>query len=51
MFLGDHAEYTVETNGGSLFVLDRNPDRLIDAGTEVYLSFQASGVTVLPRSA
>jgi iron(III) transport system ATP-binding protein len=51
MFLGDHAEYTVETDAGSLFVLDRNPDRLIEAGTEVHLSFRVSGVTVLPRSA
>ncbi len=49
VFLGDHAEYTVETAIGDLFILDRNADRLTKVGTDVHLSFRPSGVAVLPR--
>jgi len=49
IFLGDHAEYTVATAIGDLFILDRNADRLTEVGADVHLSFRLSGVAVLPR--
>ena len=49
IFLGDHAEYTVATAIGDLFILDRNADRLTEVGADVHLSFRPSGVAVLPR--
>jgi iron(III) transport system ATP-binding protein len=49
IFLGDHAEYTVATALGDLFILDRNAERLTEAGADVHLSFKLSGVAVLPR--
>ena len=50
VFLGDHAEYTVATAIGDLFILDRDADRLTEVGTAVHLAFRLSGVAVLPRA-
>jgi iron(III) transport system ATP-binding protein len=49
IFLGDHAEYTVATAIGDLFILDRNADSLTEVGADVHLAFRLSGVAVLPR--
>ncbi len=49
IFLGDHAEYTVATAIGDLFIVDRNADRLTTVGADVHLSFRLSGMAVLPR--
>ena len=51
VFLGDHAEYTVATEIGELFVIDRQTDDLVEIGTDVTLSFMPSGLAVLPASA
>ncbi len=48
IFLGDHAEYTVATEIGELFVIDRQTDDLVLAGKDVTMSFTPSGLAVLP---
>ena len=48
LYLGDHLEYTVDTEAGPLFVIDHEVDRILAIGTAVWLSFRPSGLCLLP---
>ncbi|MBI1773843.1 MAG: ABC transporter ATP-binding protein [Proteobacteria bacterium] len=50
-FLGDHAEYTVASALGDLFVVDPRVEALIEVGRTVALAFEARGMAVLPTHA
>jgi len=47
-YLGKHREYTVDTELGLLFVLDRSELRLLPPQSEVWLTLAPRGVVVLP---
>ena len=49
-YLGTHMEYTVATEAGELFVVDRNVARPIAVGGEVWLSLADHGITVVPAA-
>ena len=48
LYLGDHLEYVVETELGTLFVIDADVDRRLARGAGVAVTFRASGVCPLP---
>ncbi len=48
LYLGDHLEYVVETELGTLFVIDSEVDRRLARGAAVAITFRASGVCALP---
>jgi iron(III) transport system ATP-binding protein len=48
-YLGTHMEYTVTTEVGELFVVDRAVDRPYAAGAALYVSLGDHGVTVIPH--
>ncbi len=48
-YLGTHMEYTVTTEVGDLFVVDRAVDRPYAAGAALYVSLGDHGVTVIPH--
>jgi iron(III) transport system ATP-binding protein len=47
-YLGRHREYTVETQLGPLFVIDRSDTGLLAPGADVWLTFAASGSVIVP---
>ena len=48
-YLGTHMEYTVTTELGEVFVVDRAVDRPMKPGTEVFLGLGDHGITVVPN--
>ena len=48
-YVGNHMEYRVETDFGELFVVSPAVDQPFQAGSPVYLGFQASGPVLLPN--
>ena len=49
-YLGTHMEYTVVTEAGDLFVVDRDVARPIAVGGGVWLSLADHGITVVPAA-
>ena len=49
-YLGTHMEYTVVTEAGDLFVVDRDVARPIAVGGSVWLSLADHGITVVPAA-
>ncbi len=47
-YLGTHMEYTVTTELGDLFVVDRAVERPLAAGAEVFVTLAEHGTTVIP---
>jgi iron(III) transport system ATP-binding protein len=47
-YLGRHREYTVETQLGPLFVIDRSDADLLPPGVEVWLTLAARGAVIVP---
>jgi iron(III) transport system ATP-binding protein len=47
-YLGRHHEYTVETQLGPLFVIDRSEMGLLPAGSEIWLTLAPRGVVIVP---
>ena len=47
-YLGTHMEYTVRTEVGDLFVVDRAVERPYAAGADLFVSLSDHGVTVIP---
>jgi iron(III) transport system ATP-binding protein len=47
-YLGRHREYTVETQLGPLFVIDRSDADLLSSGTDVWLTLAARGAVIVP---
>jgi len=47
-YLGTHMEYTVATEAGEFFVVDRHVARPAAIGAEVWLSLADHGITVVP---
>ncbi len=47
-YLGTHMEYTVATELGEVFVVDRAVDRPLKPGVEVFLGLGDHGITVVP---
>ncbi len=47
-YLGAHMEYSVTTEGGELFVVDRDVMRPIAVGSTVWIDLADHGVTVVP---
>ncbi|MCC7049541.1 MAG: ABC transporter ATP-binding protein, partial [Alphaproteobacteria bacterium] len=47
-YLGTHMEYTVKTEVGELFIVDRAVERPYAAGAELFVSLADHGVTVIP---
>ena len=50
-YLGTHMEYTVTTEAGELFVVDRHVSRPVAVGASVWLSLTDHGITVVPGAA
>ena len=50
-YLGTHMEYTVTTEAGEIFVVDRHVSRPVAIGSEVWLSLADHGITVVPSAA
>jgi iron(III) transport system ATP-binding protein len=48
-YLGTHMEYTVATEVGELFVVDRAVMRPLPPGADAWLSFADHGLTVVPK--
>ena len=48
-YLGTHMEYSVATELGELFVVDRNVMRPLPVGGSVWVDLADHGVTVVPR--
>jgi len=49
-YLGTHMEYTVATEAGDLFVVDRHVARPAPVGSDVWLSLADHGITVVPAA-
>jgi iron(III) transport system ATP-binding protein len=47
-YLGTHMEYTVATEVGELFIVDRAVERPYPAGADLFVSLSDHGVTVIP---
>ncbi|MCY4489526.1 MAG: ABC transporter ATP-binding protein [Deltaproteobacteria bacterium] len=48
-YLGNHVEYTLDTEIGEIFVADYQFDRLVPAGSTVRIGFRDRGVTLLEK--
>jgi len=48
-YLGDHVEYEVETEVGTLFVVDHDVDRTLSPGSDATLGFKARGIALINR--
>jgi len=49
-YLGTHMEYTVTTEAGEFFVVDRHVARPVAVGADVWLSLADHGITVVPAA-
>jgi iron(III) transport system ATP-binding protein len=47
-YLGTHMEYTIKTEVGDLFIVDRAVERPYAAGSDLFVSLADHGVTVIP---
>jgi iron(III) transport system ATP-binding protein len=43
-YLGDHVEYEVETDVGTLFIVDHDVDRILPAASDATLGFKTRGI-------
>jgi len=48
--LGDHIEYTLESELGNLFVIDNQMENQFDSGSTVSLTFRVRGMSLIPES-
>ncbi len=48
-YLGDHVEYEVETDVGTLFVVDHTIDRILPAATDTSINFKNRGIAIIDR--
>ena len=46
-YLGDHVEYEVETEVGTLFIVDHAVDRILPAESEATLGFRGRGIALI----
>ncbi|EJN04170.1 ABC transporter ATP-binding protein [Phyllobacterium sp. YR531] len=46
-YLGDHVEYEVETDAGTLFVVDPAVDQHLEPGTSVAIGFHSRGIALI----
>jgi len=46
-YLGDHVEYEVKTDRGSLFVVDATVDSALPPNTDVTIAFKDRGIAVI----
>lgn len=49
-YLGDHIEYTLESELGNLFVIDNQMENQFDSGSTVSLTFRVRGMSLIPES-
>ena len=45
-YLGDHVEYEVETDVGTLFIIDHAVDRILPAASDATLGFKSRGIAL-----
>jgi iron(III) transport system ATP-binding protein len=48
-YLGDHVEYEVETDVGTLFVVDHTIDRILPAAADTSINFKNRGIAIIDR--
>ena len=46
-YLGDHVEYEVETDVGTLFIVDHAVDRILPAASDATLGFKPRGIAII----
>jgi len=46
-YLGDHVEYEVETDVGTLFIVDHAVDRILPAASDATLGFKTRGIAII----
>ena len=46
-YLGDHVEYEVETDVGTLFIVDHAVDRILPAAADATLKFKNRGIALI----
>jgi iron(III) transport system ATP-binding protein len=46
-YLGDHVEYEVETDVGTLFIVDQAVDRILPAASDATLGFKTRGIALI----
>jgi len=46
-YLGDHVEYEVETDVGTLFIIDHSVDRMLPAASDATLGFKSRGIALI----
>lgn len=46
-YLGDHVEYEVETDVGTLFIVDHAVDRILPAASDATLGFKGRGIALI----
>ena len=46
-YLGDHVEYEVETDVGTLFIVDHAVDRILPAASNATLGFKNRGIALI----
>jgi len=46
-YLGDHVEYEVETDVGTLFIVDHAVDRILPAAADATLQFKSRGIALI----
>ncbi|MFT4160147.1 ABC transporter ATP-binding protein [Shinella sp.] len=46
-YLGDHVEYEVETDVGTLFIVDHAVDRILPAAADTTLKFKSRGIALI----
>ncbi len=48
-YLGDHVEYEVETDVGTLFVVDHTVDHILPATSDIFINFKNRGIAIIDR--
>jgi iron(III) transport system ATP-binding protein len=46
-YLGDHVEYEVETDVGTLFIVDHAVDRILPVASDATLGFRSRGIALI----
>ncbi|QRI66188.1 ABC transporter ATP-binding protein (plasmid) [Shinella sp. PSBB067] len=46
-YLGDHVEYEVETDVGTLFIVDHAVDRILPAAADATIQFKSRGIAII----